>query len=286
MYGGDEVSTSSPPDRSQTQQQQQYREVNVDDKVSSKNNSNQKKIKESSITIPKIITTKPADSIVSPDHSQSFSVSGNDIEAAFDSINDYKTSTNKSKDNETSDSFFGLSTIKENLGADENTFNTNSSKPRTDVEIDFDNYFSRMKQPVEEKKPKKTAPIFQHSKTTHHSKDQKRSTLVHSDDIQTPSTSISVQVDNNPMSSTTLPVLKQSDNKQDSTDEDVDEVLGTLEVNICGKCTHTYIHILHSYLLFIQKFFRSMHVVTYSCMYVYSVFSHSKLSIRKTNHLI
>jgi hypothetical protein len=254
MYGGDEVSTPSPPDRSQTQQQ---REVYVDDNLPSKPTSNQKKTKESpsSITVPTIITTEPSDSIISLDRSQNVSVSGDDIEAAFDSISDYKTSKAKPKDNDTSDSYFGLSTIKENLDTDENIFNPNSSKDQHDGGIDFDNYFNKIKQPIEEKKPKKTAPIFQPSKITLQPKEQKRSTLAQSDDIKTPSTSVSIKVDTTPTSSITLPAQKLTDdNKHDSTDEDVDEVLGTLEVTISGKYTHTYIH-THAHTCYFAVFY-------------------------------
>ena len=66
MYGGDDTSTSSPPVRSQIQQQ---REVNVDEHLASKNTSNKKKTKE---PLPTIITTKATDSPVLTDRSRSF----------------------------------------------------------------------------------------------------------------------------------------------------------------------------------------------------------------------
>ncbi|CAF1271716.1 unnamed protein product [Adineta steineri] len=233
MYGSDDTSAPSPAEHFQfppPQQQQQYREVNVDDKFLPKATSNENKTKEpfSPMNVPTIITTKAP---LLGDSSRSSSVTGDDIEAAFDSINDYKTSLNKSKENERSDSFFGLSTIKENLDTDENIFNT---KKQADEEIDFDNCFNRLKQPVEEKKTKRTAPILQQSTTTPNTKEQKNSKLSYSNDIYTPPTSISIKADTNPRPSITLPTKQQQQQQQsetnhDSTDEDIDEIIGKLE---------------------------------------------------------
>jgi hypothetical protein len=130
------------------------------------------------------------------------------------------------------------------------------SKYRDDEEINFDSYFNQNKQPQEEKKTKTSAPIIPQSKSTSNSKEQNRSY-----DIQTPSTSLSVKTDNTPNSSVTLPAKKQnattSDDSDGSVDEDVDELLGKLEVSISGKYTHTYIHItfpLFNLLLFLFAF--------------------------------
>ncbi|CAF3992524.1 unnamed protein product, partial [Rotaria sp. Silwood1] len=131
MYGGDEPSTPSPPVRSQVQQQQQYREVYVGDDLPPRSNSTRKKSKEPSpsTTLPTIMKTKNQNNSPPPlstDHSRSFSVTGDDIEAAFDAINDYKTSMNESSLNKpkeydvpSSDSLFGLSTIKEATDTDD-----------------------------------------------------------------------------------------------------------------------------------------------------------------------
>jgi hypothetical protein len=212
MYGGDETSTPALPVRSQTQQH----EVIVDDNLSSKNTSNKKKTK---APLPKIITTKLADST---DHNKNFSVRTNDIESEKPS---------------TSDTLFGLTTIKENFDTDEHISN---SKYRQDEEIDFNNYFNQNQQ----KKTKNTAPIIPQSK------EKKRSIPSQYDDVRTPSTSISIQMD---PPSTFSTISKQSDNKDDSTDEDVDELLGKLEVSVFGKYTHTYIHIFFSLFFFIQS---------------------------------
>jgi hypothetical protein len=42
------------------------------------------------------------------------------------------------------------------------------------------------------------------------------------------------------------PSSSSSENKHDSTDDDVDELIGNLEVRFFGKYTHTYIHTHHS----------------------------------------
>ena len=213
--GGDETVAPSQPVRSQTQQQ---REVYVGDDLPPKSTSNKKKSKAPSITPPTITTTKPPSSLPSPistDHSQNFSVP--------DTVSKHHERTS------TSDSLFGLSTIKENI------LSPTSPSHQTDDEID--KYFNQIKQPNEPKKTKSSAPIIPQSK------EQKRSTRSQSDDIQTPATSISVKPDTTSTSSTTnVSAQKQSDDAHDSTDEDVDELLGKLEVSFSGKYTHTYIH--------------------------------------------
>jgi hypothetical protein len=222
MYGGDETSTPALPVRSQTQQ----REVNVDENSLSKNTSNKKKTK---APIPIIITTKLTESI---DHNRNFSVRTDDIESE-------KTSK--------SDKLVGLTTIKENLDTDEYI---SSSKYQEDEEIDFNNYFNQNQQ----KKTKKTAPIIPQSK------EKKLSISSQYDDIQTPPTSISVQMD----PALTFSTIKtQSDNKDDATDEDVDELLGKLKVSVSGKYTHTYIHTFSPYLFSFKN-----NMLFCSCLYV------------------
>jgi hypothetical protein len=252
MYGGEETSTPSSTVHPPIQQPPQ--EINVDEHLSSKNTSNKKKTQE---PLPTIITTKWADSPTSADRSRSFSIT---------------TDSNKSKELESTskaDTLFGLSTIKENLDTNENVFN---SKQQQDEEIDFDNYWNQIKKPPEPKKSKKPAPILQQPK------EKKRSTLSQSDDIQTPSTSISVKI--NPIS-TSSTTTKQSDNTHDdSTDEDVDELLGKLEVRISGKYTHTYIHIYthrHIYFSLHCLFnFCSLLYVCVRCIFLIRNFSYEK----------
>jgi len=193
--------------------QTQQREVNVDENLLSKNTSNKKKTK---APIPIIITTKLTEST---DYNRNFSV---------------RTDDNESEKISKSDKLVGLTTIKENLDTDEHI---SSSKYQQDEEIDFNNYFNQNQQ----KKTKKTAPIIPQSK------EKKLSISSQYDDIRTPSASISVQMD--PVS-TFSNIKTQSDNKGDSTDEDVDELLGKLEVSIIGKYTHTYIHTFSPYFLF------------------------------------
>ncbi|CAF1007989.1 unnamed protein product [Adineta ricciae] len=232
MYGGDDGTASSSADRLQTPQQQ-HREVSVDENQPWKKTPKQRREKEqhSSKSIPTIITTKP--SVNSPqisDHNRHSSVTGDDIEAAFDSINDYKASLNKSKENTVAESYFGLSTISEHQDVDENPF---SSKQQAEEEIDFDNYFSKHKQQkqdsIEEKKPKRTAPILQQSKTVIQSKEDDYAKLALSSEIFTPSTSVSIKTDTNNSSASTVPVRQQSEEKHNSTDDDIDEIIGKLE---------------------------------------------------------
>ncbi|CAF0785166.1 unnamed protein product [Rotaria sordida] len=268
MYGGDEPSTPSPPIRSQVQQQQHHREVYVGDDLPPRSNSTRKKSKEPSpsTTLPTIMTTKNQNnsaSLSSTEHSRSFSVTGDDIEAAFDAINDYKismneSSLNKSKDHEvpSPDALFGLSTIKEATDTDEIVLDTHSSRHRNDEEIDdidFDNCFNKYKQqqqnekkPTEEKKSKKPAPSTpvvqqsqknQESKSSNYFTEQKRTAPVHTDDIRSPSISIptpKIDIPTTPTITVSAKRQKETtsndlDDSNDSIDEDVDELLGKLE---------------------------------------------------------
>ncbi|CAF3943538.1 unnamed protein product [Rotaria sp. Silwood2] len=275
MYGGDEPSTPSPPIRSQVQQQQQpqqqqqhHREVYVGDDLPPRSNSTRKKSKEPSpsTTLPTIMTTKNQNNSPPPsltDHSRSFSITGDDIEAAFDAINDYKTSMNESPLNKSKeyevpspDSLFGLSTIKEATDTDDIVLARNSFQHHHDEEIDdidFDNCFNKYKQPQqnekkpsEEKKSKKPAPstpVVQQSqktqepKSSHYSKEQKRTAPIHTDDTRNSSVSMPTpKIDITTTPTVTVSATKQKettsndiDDSNDSIDEDVDELLGKLE---------------------------------------------------------
>ncbi|CAF3835612.1 unnamed protein product [Adineta steineri] len=266
MYGGDEPSTPSPPVRSQVQQQQQQRETHVDSGLPPRSNSMRRKSKEpsSSTTLPTVITTKLTNNTPPlTENSRSFSVTGDDIEAAFDAINDYKTSTNESSINKPKeydasphDSLFGLSTIKEAVDTDEIIPDPSSPKQHTDEElddIDFDNCFSTFKQQqpnqtkIIEEKPTKNftisspvnqqSPKTQESKSVRHSKEPKRAAPIHTDEIHTPTVSVPSPKLNKTITPTvTITTEKQKetmtnnlDDLNDSGDEDVDELLGKLE---------------------------------------------------------
>ncbi|CAF1401428.1 unnamed protein product [Adineta steineri] len=266
MYGGDEPSTPSPPVRSQVQQQQQQRETHVDSGLPPRSNSMRRKSKEpsSSTTLPTVITTKLTNNTPPlTENSRSFSVTGDDIEAAFDAINDYKTSTNESSINKSKeydasphDSLFGLSTIKEAVDTDEIIPDPSSPKQHTDEElddIDFDNCFSTFKQQqpnqtkIIEEKPTKNftisspvnqqSPKTQESKSVRHSKEPKRAAPIHTDEIHTPTVSVPSPKLNKTITPTvTITTEKQKetmtnnlDDLNDSGDEDVDELLGKLE---------------------------------------------------------
>jgi len=275
MYGGDEPSTPSPPVRSQVQQQQeqqpppQHREVLVGDELPPRRNSTRrKKTKEPSpsTSVPTVVTPKSQPNNTSPlrstENSRSFSVTGDDIEAAFDAINDYKTSVNndssltkiKEQDTPSPDSLFGLTTIKEAMDTDEFGFGTSSSKQsQQDVidEIDFDNCFNKFKQEKQQQsQTKKTAPIVPiisppqkptESKSNRHLKEPKQTSPVHTDEVQTPSFSLSSsRIETTPSPTVTLSTTTKHsesmkshlDDSNDSIDEDVDELLGKLEVSI------------------------------------------------------
>ncbi|CAF3774550.1 unnamed protein product [Adineta steineri] len=266
MYGGDEPSTPSPPVRSQVQQQQQQRETHVDSGLPPRSNSMRRKSKEpsSSTTLPTVVTTKLTNNTPPlTENSRSFSVTGDDIEAAFDAINDYKTSTNESSINKSKeydasphDSLFGLSTIKEAVDTDEIIPDPSSPKQHTDEElddIDFDNCFSTFKQQqpnqtkIIEEKPTKNftisspvnqqSPKTQESKSVRHSKEPKRAAPIHTDEIHTPTVSVPSPKLNKTITPTvTITTEKQKetmtnnlDDLNDSGDEDVDELLGKLE---------------------------------------------------------
>ncbi|CAF1599102.1 unnamed protein product [Adineta steineri] len=270
MYGGDEPSTPSPPVRSQVQQQQQQqRETHVDNGLPPRSNSMRRKSKEpsSSTTLPTVVTTKLTNNTPPlTENSRSFSVTGDDIEAAFDAINDYKTSTNESSINKSKeydasphDSLFGLSTIKEAVDTDEIIPDPSSPKQHTDEElddIDFDNCFSTFKQQqhqqqnqtkIIEEKPIKNftisssvnqqSPKTQESKSVRHSKEPKRAAPIHTDEIHTPTVSVPSPKLNKTITPTVMittekqkeTITNNLDDLNDSGDEDVDELLGKLE---------------------------------------------------------
>ncbi|CAF1029388.1 unnamed protein product [Rotaria magnacalcarata] len=239
MYGGEETSTTSPSTRSQIQEQEQQHHIFIGDHVSSFNSSDIK-TKQKPVPSPilsKKIPTDASNSILSPlsrESKRNTTITSGDIEAAFDTIhnNNNKTSIHKLNDYEmtsTSDSFSGLSTIKENLDKDDNIFSTNSSKQSNDEEIDFNNIITKINQTNDNQTSKTlTSDIYQ-SKSNQHFKEQQNSLHSRSNDIQTPSASISIKPSTNSSSSIALSKTKQFDNTHDSTDEDVDELLGKFE---------------------------------------------------------
>ncbi len=292
MYGGDEPSTPSPPVRSQVQRQ---REVYVGDDLPPRSNSTRRKSKEPSpsAALPTIVTTKAPNNtspVRSTDKNRSLSVTGDDIEAAFDAISDYKTSLNEPSNNKTKeheiaspDAYFGLSTIKEATDTEDIILGAGSSKQQQQQqqqndevadEIDFDNCFNKYKQPpkeqpqnqpkiVEEKKSKQTAPsipIIQQPqqtpepKSTRHSKEHKRPSPISINEIHTPSISIPTpNLEISPSPSFTIPTTQPKEtpsnhleDSNDSIDEDVDELLGKLEVSISLPSTYAHIH-THTY---------------------------------------
>ena len=269
MYGGDEPSTPSPPVRSQVlQQQQQHREVYVGDELPPRSTSTRKKMKEPapSAAPPAIVSTKMQHSPpgASNEHTRSFSVTGDDIEAAFDAINDYKTSTtesasNRPKEHEPSspDSLFGLSTIKEAIDTDDTLHSTHSARYQQEEidDIDFDNCFNKYKQQnqtklVEEKPNKAIAPppqpAIERSQKSHEpksarrSKDEKRTAPTPPSEVRPSTISIvTPKMETPPTPTVTVSTVKQQeplsnpfDDSNDSIDEDVDELLGKLEVSI------------------------------------------------------
>ncbi|CAF3635629.1 unnamed protein product [Rotaria socialis] len=242
MYGGEETSMTSPSIRSQIQEQQQH-QIFIGDHVSSFNSSD-KKTKQEPVPSPilsKKIPTNASNSILSPlsrESKRNTTITSDDIEAAFDTIhnnnnnNNNKTSINKLKDYDmtsTSNAFFGLSTIKENLDKDDNIFSTNSSKQSNDEEIDFNNIITKINQTNDNQTSKTLTSDTYQSKSNHHPKEQQNSLHYRSDDIQTPSASISIKPSTNSSSSITVSKKKQFDDTHDSTDEDVDELLGKFE---------------------------------------------------------
>ena len=212
--------------------------------------SSKSKKKKSKEPAPILTNTKPSDS-----HS-STSAKGLEISPKADSV-------------------FGLSTIKESYDIEENL---SSSRQHTDDEVDFDGYFNQ----VQQKKTKKQAP------TLPQSKEQRISTNSQSDDIRTPSASISMGTNSARTSST---LTKQSDDLLDSTDDDVDELLGNLEVRFAGKYMHTYIH-THTQVFTYSSctIFYLIKSITFTCLlyvYVQCIFPCSNLSFarkRKQRH--
>ena len=280
MYGGDEPSTPSPPIRSQ---QQQQREVYVGDELPPRSNSTRKKSKEPAPIIappPPVVAAKaqhspPASSV---EHVRNLSVTGDDIEAAFDAINDYKSSmhesmNNRAKDQDLSspDSLFGLSTIKEAGDTDElfgGKDSAASARNRNEAEfdeLDFDQCFDKYKPKVNQTKPpeektskapapaKPTVPPPQANpepKSARQTKEPKRSAPVHTEPARASSVTIATpKIETTPTPTISSPktiesISSRQDDSNDSIDEDVDELLGKLEVSIrgCPSYTHTHTH--------------------------------------------
>lgn len=298
MYGGDESSNPSPPVHSQVQQQQQQqqtahqqsREVYVGDELPPRSNSMRKKSREppKSSVLPSIVTsTRPQQSppANTNEQSRSFSVTGDDIEAAFDAINDYKTSMNESSNHQTKDhdlsspdSLFGLSTIQEAIDHDEIISKKDSKRKQQNDrdldEIDFDDCFEKYKPQtspqiqietkVVEEKPfvKAPAPVKtqvstvtkqqestnnrasnvtkqQESTPNRTSNETKRQAPVHSEEAR-PSSSVTIttpKIDMTPTlnvsasKSTADTISSELDDPNDFNDDDVDELLGKLEVS-------------------------------------------------------
>ena len=240
MYGGDEPSTPSPPARSHLQESHDAY-LDADDLPAKKNSSKKKATGSPSVPSATLVTAKPSSPpSVSVESRRNVSVTGDDIEAAFDAIYDSRPSASQSKEHGlmlSPNSLFGLSTIEESIDTDEYRMNSDSEKHRTDEDLDFDNYFNQIKKANEEEKRKPS--------TSHvHSQEPKRFVLNHSTDISTPSTSIALNIEPivSPSTTTSKKNGSISENLADSTDDDVDELLGKLEVSIAGKYTHTYIH--------------------------------------------
>ena len=274
MYGGEEPSTPSPPIRSQ---QQQQREVYVGDDLPPRSNSTRKKSKEPAplaTVTAKVQYSPPAPSV---EHVRNLSVTGDDIEAAFDAIDDYKSSmhessNNRAKDQDLSspDSLFGLSTIKEAVDTDELFAGKDAfARHRNDAElddIDFDQCFDKYKaqeiqtKPAEVKTSKAAAPAkpttptaqtVPEPKSTRQTKEPKRSAPVHNESARVSSVTIATpKIDTTPTptsssSKTIETISSRQEDPNDSIDEDVDELLGKLEVSIrgCLRYTHTHAHI-------------------------------------------
>ena len=276
MYGSDETSIQSTSVRSQNQETEQC-EVPIDDDLLSENSLNKNKTREplSSITLPVTTTKKSSNTSslqISADYNQSSSIANNDIEAAFDSTKDYKNLTNKSKDDEivsTPDSLSGLTTIRENVNADESIHGSTSSKHVNDNEINFDNYFNQINQANEDKMSKTFPSTVQQSKSVSHSKEQRPSALSQSDDIYTPAASVSVKLGTISTSSSTVSIQKRTEDIEDSTDDDVGELLGNMKVSYFWKM-HTHIHThIKNFSFSIHKKFSSIRYNIFSkCMCV------------------
>lgn len=234
MCGSEEASRTSPLMQSYAQEQQEGAFIDDNDDRSSFSSpkfANKKLTKErltsnNLSTISEKNSPNPSSLPLSPRSSKPhITITSEDVEAAFDSIETNKTSSkNKSKN-----TIFGLSTIEENLSKDDHVVSSNASKRFNDDEIDFQNILTKVNQIDENKKRQMKLDI-------HPSNYQ-------SDDIQTPSVSIDTQTNTNSSFSTTMSNKNQMNDMNDSTDEDVDELLGKFEVNILGKYAHTYIHI-------------------------------------------
>ena len=282
MYGGDEPSTPS--------QQHASREVYVGEDLPPRSNSTRKKkSKESTPTINEPV--------------RSASVTADDIEAAFDAINDYRTST-KEHDFSSPDSLFGLSTIKETTDNEDTPFTgrptkRNNFRDEDSDDIDFDNCFDQYKQKQEQqdklrqeqeakereeqqKQQQQQARQKQHeqhlkqkqqeleSKKKQRLEDEaaerrlieenqrkaaaaaeaKKESKRAAPEPPRPSTvtivTPKIETPATPVASKNDTSLSQLDDSNDSIDEDVDELLGKLEVRddllFSRTYTHTSIH--------------------------------------------
>lgn len=221
MYGADEPSTPSPPVRVP---KQSSREVYVGDDLPEK-----KKAKDPSpsMTMPTMISSKPVRPFLTTS-SRSSSITGDDVEAAFDAAFDEPGREHPMLPSP--NALFGLSTIRESLDPEEKRSHLNSKPATTDDELDFDSVFN------------KSTPTLQELKSSLHTHEQSRLTLTQSSEILTPSVSLNTRVESTSLAlSDTQQTENLTDDIDESVDEDVEELLGKLEVSVCGEYMHTYI---------------------------------------------
>ena len=167
--------------------------------------------------LPTIVTSSPPSRPFLTSNSRSSSITGDDVEAAFDAAFDEPR-------RDPPNVLFGLSTIDE----ERKSHSTNIKSPTTDDELDFSSYFN------------KAPPTLQELKSS-----LQTMTLNQSSEILTPSVSLTTKIESNSLAlSDTQPTENFTD---ESVDEDVEELLGKLEVSVCGEYMHTHTHI-HTYI--------------------------------------
>jgi hypothetical protein len=226
MYGADE---GSPPVRPS---KHSSREVYVGDDLPAKASSEKKKAKDPSpsTTMPTIITSKPVRPVLTA-NSRSSSITGDDVEAAFDAAFDEPSREHAMLPSP--NVLFGLSTIQESLDPDEKRSHFHIRQSTTDDEMDLDNYFN------------KSTPTLQDLKSSLHAHEQSRLTLDRSSEILTPSVSLTTRVESTSLAlSDAQPTENLTDDLDESVDEDVEELLGKLEVSVWRRI-HAHIHTTH-----------------------------------------
>jgi hypothetical protein len=200
-----------------------------------------------SVTRPAIVATNVSSEnrqrSILPVNSRNLSMTGDDIDAAFDAMQVNGQIRSMANMSTVDNGQRALSTIAESLDTNENKFNSKSIESTTDDELDLDVYLSKSKPTIDQRtskissssirnEPNVAVPMAQYTQLS----------VNRSADIRTPSASFSLHVDSNAFVHGNA---QHTDSSADDIDDDVEQLLGNLEVSISiqpgrmHSCAHT-----------------------------------------------